>query len=177
MNNLHRELAPVSEAAWAAIEDEARRTFTLYLAGRRIADVQQAGGPALAAVGTGHVAETGPPMAGVMAWLRRAQPVVELRVPFTLGRQAIDDTERGARDSDWHAAREAARTMAFAEDRTIVDGCTSLSPRTTSRRPRRWWSVSERRWRASRSPAPGTRARHQSRLRYGGPAGVRPRRG
>ncbi len=122
MNNLHRELAPVSQAAWAAIEDEARRTFTLHLAGRRIADVQQPSGPALAAVGTGHVAETGPPLAGVMAWLRQAQPVVEFRVPFTLGRQAIDDIERGARDSDWHAAQEAARTMAFAEDRAIVDG-------------------------------------------------------
>ena len=27
MNNLHRELAPVSDAAWASIEEEARRTF------------------------------------------------------------------------------------------------------------------------------------------------------
>ena len=39
MNNLHRELAPVSAAAWAEIEDEARRTFTLHLAGRRVVDL------------------------------------------------------------------------------------------------------------------------------------------
>ena len=29
MNNLHRELAPVTEAAWDQIEEEARRTFEL----------------------------------------------------------------------------------------------------------------------------------------------------
>ena len=27
MNNLHRELAPISSAAWADLEAEARRTF------------------------------------------------------------------------------------------------------------------------------------------------------
>ena len=27
MNNLYRELAPVTDAAWASIEEEARRTF------------------------------------------------------------------------------------------------------------------------------------------------------
>ena len=32
MNNLHRELAPVSDAAWAQIEEEAARTFRRYLA-------------------------------------------------------------------------------------------------------------------------------------------------
>lgn len=39
MNNLHRELAPISDAAWAEIEQEARRTFTRHLAGRRVVDV------------------------------------------------------------------------------------------------------------------------------------------
>ena len=32
MNNLHRELAPVSDAAWASLEEEAKRTFGLYVA-------------------------------------------------------------------------------------------------------------------------------------------------
>jgi len=34
MNNLHRELAPISDAAWAQIEEETARTFKRYLAGR-----------------------------------------------------------------------------------------------------------------------------------------------
>ena len=32
MNNLHRELAPISDAAWAQIEEEASRTLKRYLA-------------------------------------------------------------------------------------------------------------------------------------------------
>ena len=36
MNNLHRELAPVSDVAWASIEAEARRTFEQNVAGRRV---------------------------------------------------------------------------------------------------------------------------------------------
>ena len=43
MNNLHRELAPISDAAWAQIEEETKRTLKRYLAGRRVVDVQ---GPA-----------------------------------------------------------------------------------------------------------------------------------
>ena len=39
MNNLHRELAPISDAAWAQIEEEASRTLKRYLAGRRVVDV------------------------------------------------------------------------------------------------------------------------------------------
>ena len=122
MNNLHRELAPISDAAWASIEDEARRTATLHLAGRRVADVVGPSGPTLAAVGTGHRADASPPADGVTARLRLAQQVVELRVPFSLNRQAIDDVERGAKDSDWQPVKGAARQIAFAEDRAIFEG-------------------------------------------------------
>jgi uncharacterized linocin/CFP29 family protein len=53
---------------------------------------------------------------------REAKALVELRVPFELERQAIDDVERGARDSDWQPAKDAARKFAFAEDRAIFEG-------------------------------------------------------
>ena len=36
MNNLHRELAPISDGAWAQIEEEATRTLKRHLAGRRV---------------------------------------------------------------------------------------------------------------------------------------------
>jgi uncharacterized linocin/CFP29 family protein len=54
MNNLHRELAPISESAWAQIEEETSRTIKRYLAGRRVADVHGPAGVDLSAVGTGH---------------------------------------------------------------------------------------------------------------------------
>jgi uncharacterized linocin/CFP29 family protein len=122
MNNLHRELAPISDAAWASIEEEARRTFTVHLAGRRVVDVTGPGGATLAAVGTGHLGDAESPAQGVIARVRRSQPVVELRVPFTVGRQAVDDVERGARDPDWQPVKDAARMIAFAEDRAVLDG-------------------------------------------------------
>jgi uncharacterized linocin/CFP29 family protein len=122
MNNLHRELAPISEAAWAAIEEEASRTLKRHLAARRVVDVQGPKGFELSAVGTGHLHQIQAPGEGVLASQRVAKALVELRVPFELTRQAIDDVERGATDSDWSPVKEAARKIAFAEDRSVFDG-------------------------------------------------------
>jgi uncharacterized linocin/CFP29 family protein len=122
MNNLHRELAPISDSAWAQIEEEASRTLKRHLAARRVVDVPSAKGLELAAVGTGHLHQIQAPSEGIQAAQREAKAIVELRVPFTLTRQAIDDVERGAEDSDWSSLKDAAQTMAFAEDRAVFDG-------------------------------------------------------
>ena len=116
MNNLHRELAPISDAAWAQIEEEASRTLKRYLAGRRVVDVQGPGGTGVSAVGTGHLATIAAPGDGILARQREVKAMVELRVPFDLDRQAIDDVERGASDSDWQPVKDAAQRIAFAED-------------------------------------------------------------
>ena len=127
MNNLHRELAPVSDAACASIEPEAKRTFELHVAGRRDVDTTGPEGLALAAVGTGHLTDIDPPESGITARLRGSLPVVELRVPFTLNRRDIDDVERGAQDPDWQPVKEAAKRIAFAEDRAVFDGYPAAS--------------------------------------------------
>src|SRR6267378_2507193 len=122
MNNLHRELAPISDAAWAQIEEETTRTLKRYLAGRRVVDVQGPAGSGLSAVGTGHLQKIAAPQNGILARQREVKALVELRVPFELDRQAIDDVDRGANDSDWQPAKDAARKIAFAEDGAIFDG-------------------------------------------------------
>ena len=122
MNNLHRELAPISEAAWADIEEETSRTLKRYLAARHVVDVDGPGGVALSAVGTGHLRTIKTPGDGIVARQREVNALVELRVPFELNRQQIDDVERGAEDSDWQPAKDAARLLAFAEDRAVFDG-------------------------------------------------------
>jgi uncharacterized linocin/CFP29 family protein len=61
MNNLHRELAPISDEAWAEIEEETTRTLKRYLAGRRVVDVPAPSGVGLSAVGTGHLLSIAPP--------------------------------------------------------------------------------------------------------------------
>ena len=122
MDNLHRELAPISDEAWAQIEEEAARTFKRHLAGRRLVDVHGPAGQGFSAVGTGRVRDIDPPGEGVTARQRQVAPIVELRAPFTLSREEIDDVERGAEDSDWQPVKDAARQIAFAEDRAIFDG-------------------------------------------------------
>ena len=122
MNNLHRELAPISDAAWVRIEEETSRTLKRYLAARRVVDVQGPGGVALPAVGTGHLRTIKASGDDILARQREVKALVELRVPFDLERQQIDDVERGAEDSDWQPAKDAARKIAFAEDRAVFDG-------------------------------------------------------
>jgi uncharacterized linocin/CFP29 family protein len=122
MNNLHRELAPISDAAWAQIEEETARTFKRYLAGRRVIDVQGPEGTVLSAVGTGHLRPITAPREGALARQREVKSLVEVRVPFELDRKAIDDVERGANDSDWQPAKDAARQIAFAEDGAVFEG-------------------------------------------------------
>ena len=104
MNNLHRELAPISSAAWAQIEEEVARTFRRNLAGRRVVDViQPESGAQCPAVGTGHLAALKSPQEGVIARQRQ-------------------DVERGSQDSDWQPAKDAAEQLAYAEDRAIFLG-------------------------------------------------------
>jgi len=122
MNNLHRELAPISDAAWAQIEEETSRTLKRYLAGRRVVDLKGPTGTGLSAVGTGHLRTITAPAKGIVARQREVKALVELRVPFELDRHAIDDVDRGANDSDWQAFKDAAKRIAFAEDRAIFDG-------------------------------------------------------
>jgi uncharacterized linocin/CFP29 family protein len=122
MNNLHRGLAPISDAAWADIEEETTRTLKRYLAGRRVVDVHGPGGVALSAVGTGHLTTITAPGDGILARQREVKPLVEIRVPFDLDRQQIDDVERGSSDSDWQPAKDAARKIAYVEDRAIFEG-------------------------------------------------------
>jgi len=122
MNNLHRELAPISDAAWAQIEEETTRTLKRYLAGRRVVDVPAPGGLALPGIGTGHLSPISAPAEGILARQREIKPLVELRVPFEVSRQEIDDVERGSDDSNWQPAKDAAKKLAFAEDRAMFNG-------------------------------------------------------
>ena len=125
MNNLHKELAPISDRAWDQIEEEAKRTLKRHLAGRRVVDVDGPKGLDYSAAGTGHSKQIASPGDGVQAALREVKAIVELRVPFELSRSAIDDVERGSEDSDWSPVKEAARRIAFGEDRAIFEGIAS----------------------------------------------------
>jgi uncharacterized linocin/CFP29 family protein len=127
MNNLYRELAPVTDVAWVEIEEEAARTFKRHIAGRRVVDVSEPAGPVAAGISTGRLNDVASPTDGVITHLRAAQSLVRLRVPFTLSRSEIDDVERGAKDADWDPVKDAAKKLAFVEDRAIFEGYPAAS--------------------------------------------------
>lgn len=123
MNNLRRELAPISSAAWAEIDDEARRVLKLKLAGRKLVDFCGPLGPEGAAVNTGRLeAIKSGPVAGVDAARRTVLPMVQLTTPFELTRSELDAVERGATDPDLDPLIEAATRIAHAEDTAIFHG-------------------------------------------------------
>ncbi|WP_280447758.1 family 1 encapsulin nanocompartment shell protein [Nocardia cyriacigeorgica] len=122
MNNLHRELAPITSEAWSAIEEEATRTFKRHIAGRRVVDLSGPHGTDYSAVGLGRTAPIAAPDDGVQARQRLVAPLVELRVPFTLSREELDNVERGAQDADLDPVKDAAKRIAWAEDRAIFEG-------------------------------------------------------
>ena len=123
MNDLHRELAPISAAAWSEIDEEATRTLKTMLAARKLVDFTGPLGWDASAVELGRAdpLPTGPGR-GVQARLRRVQPLVELREPFELSRDEIEAIGRGAKDADLDPVRRAARAIALAEDRAVFHG-------------------------------------------------------
>ena len=123
MNDLYRELAPVSEAAWKAIDEEARRTLKGTLAARRLVDFSGPLGWETSSVNVGRTEELDePPVPGVEAARRRVQPLVELRVPFELSRSELEAVGRGSKDPDLDAVRKAAYQIAIGEDHIAFHG-------------------------------------------------------
>lgn len=123
MNNLHRELAPISADAWKEIDKEAARTLRLKLAGRKLVDFDGAHGPGYGAVNTGRLLpiEKGP-VTGVTAARREVLPLIHLLTDFKLSRHELDAVERGSEDPDLDAVKDAATRIAQAEDAAIFHG-------------------------------------------------------
>lgn len=122
MNHLFRELAPISAAGWAAIEEESTTTLRTYLAGRKLVDFSGPHGWEESAIDLGRVDSIKAPGANVGAALRKVQPLVELRTDFTVSRSELDAIERGSKSPDLDSVRDAAVRLAEAEDKALFHG-------------------------------------------------------
>lgn len=123
MSDLDRELAPVSREAWREIEEQARTTLRTYLTARKLVDVEGPLGWDVSTVDLGRVERLDrAPVEAAEARRRRTQALVELRVPFRLDRDELDDVSRGAADPDLDPLVDAARELARAEDRMVFYG-------------------------------------------------------
>ena len=123
MNSLYCELAPIPDAAWEQIREEAGQTLKRTLAARKLVDCRDPLGWEASSVdlGRSRVLETAP-RTGVEARSRAVQPLLEFRVPFELARSEVEAIDRGARDGDLQPVIDAARTAALTEDACIFYG-------------------------------------------------------
>ncbi len=123
MSHLLREFAPITEASWGLIDDEARERLTPALAARKLIDFSGPHGWEHSATNLGRttpLAES--PGDGLDAAQRRVLAVVELRAPFSIPRGELRDADRGADDVDLAALDAAAHRIAAAENRAVFHG-------------------------------------------------------
>jgi uncharacterized linocin/CFP29 family protein len=124
MNYLLRDLAPIPKAAWAEIDDEARRVLKLTLAARKLVDFTGPLGWSTSALDIGRTERIKAPLQdGVETDIRKVQPIMELRAPFALDRSELEAIRRGAKDADLEPVTEAAQKIAMAEDTAVFEGC------------------------------------------------------
>jgi uncharacterized linocin/CFP29 family protein len=123
MNHLLRDIAPITEAGWQELEDEARRQVVASLAARKLVDFSGPRGWQHSATNLGRTETVGTPVVeGVAPIRRRVLALVEPRVPFTLARAELDDIARGAEDADLEDLAQAARRIALAENVAVFNG-------------------------------------------------------
>jgi uncharacterized linocin/CFP29 family protein len=123
MNHLLREKAPITEAGWEELDEEARERLEPALAARKLVDFAGPLGWDYSATGLGRVAELPEtPIDGVEALQRRVLPLVELRANFTISRAELRDLERGAEDIELGPLDDAARLIALAENTAVFHG-------------------------------------------------------
>jgi uncharacterized linocin/CFP29 family protein len=120
---LHRELAPITSAAWRTIDDEARAVLKVCLAARKLVDVRGPLGLEAASVNLGRLEGIeAAPLHGVSAARRAVLPLVELRTEFELERAELDAIERGCADPELSPLHDAAKRIARAEDTAVFHG-------------------------------------------------------
>jgi uncharacterized linocin/CFP29 family protein len=130
VSHLLRAQAPLSEAAWKLLDDEARERLTPALASRKLVDFSGPHGWDYSATNLGRVeALPDAPGDGVAATRRRVLSLVELRAHFAISRAQLDDAERGAIDIDLGTLDAAARRIAIAENAAVFHGMSSADIR------------------------------------------------
>ncbi len=137
MSHLLREHAPITEAGWRLIDEEARERLLPGLASRRLVDFSGPRGWEHSATNLGRVetAEVSG-VKGVHANRRVVLPLLELRARFAVSREELRAGDRGAEDVDFGELDGAAQRLVEAENLAVfhswpkaeLDGISKCSP-------------------------------------------------
>jgi uncharacterized linocin/CFP29 family protein len=127
VSHLLRSHAPITDTAWALIDEEAKTRLTPGLAARRLVDFSGPHGWEYSATNLGRVEKIeGDGFAGVTALRRKVLPLVELRSDFSLSREELLTGDRGAEDVDLDPVALAAIQMVEAENGAVFHGSAAL---------------------------------------------------
>ena len=139
MNHLHRELAPISDAAWDLIDDEAKSRLPTYLAARKLVDFAGPHGWNYSSTSLGRIKEIAGPSEGVAAPSARSSPSSSC-VPSSRSRALSSTTSTAAPapptwpSSTRRCARSRwARTPSSSTDTRLAGS--RASPRASSHEP------------------------------------------
>jgi uncharacterized linocin/CFP29 family protein len=122
VNHLLRELAPIPEEGWSAIDNEARSRLHTNLAARKLVDLEGPHGWERSSIDLGRIESIDGPGDGLEAARRRVQPLIELRVPFTVARAELLAAARGAHDLELEDLADACRRLAHHENALVFHG-------------------------------------------------------
>ncbi|MFW5984737.1 MAG: family 1 encapsulin nanocompartment shell protein [Halanaerobiaceae bacterium] len=121
MTLFNRNLAPIDEQTWEFLNEEAQEYLPLQLTGRKLVDVTGPKGSETAALNTGRI-EKIESSNDISLTRRLVQPLIEMRVPFTLSLSELENYSRGAEDVNVDSLQEAADKVAAIEDGAIISG-------------------------------------------------------
>ncbi len=123
MDILKRAMAPISDAAWSEIEAEAVRTLRGNLSARGLVDFAGPSGWEKAAVNLGSLKLGEKVLVKGVDWgIRQVQPLIELRVPFSLDIWELDNVDRGNPAPELEPVTEAAAKIALFEETAVYQG-------------------------------------------------------
>jgi len=122
-NHLLRSNAPISDAAWRLLDEEAQERLTPALAARKLVDFSGPHGWDHSATNLGRIEPlASAPCDGVSGLQRRVLPLVEVRAGFEVARAELRDADRGAADADLEGLDKAAHQIAVAENIAVFHG-------------------------------------------------------
>lgn len=122
MDILRKSLAPISQQAWAEINETAIDVLSSVLSARKFVDIDGPKGWDFAALSTGRIQVPANQKDVVKYGIHQVLPLVEARIPFELNVWELDNVARGADDIDLGPLEDAARKMAQFEEKALYEG-------------------------------------------------------